>query len=468
MTNRWLHSWRNGLPACRLLPTLIAVAVLGAFPQVASAAGEADTATTATPIKHLLVLMQENHTFDNYFGTYPGADGFAPDTCMPRDPYVSEGDCVRPFHIGGAPVVDLDHKPETHKAQFHSGGMDGFVSVFAERGELADTVMGYYDDRDIPYYWNVADEYVLFDRFFASAAGGSVKNHMYWVAGAPGVDSSRESIPPEGWVDVPTIFDRLEEAGVSWKFYVQNYSPQITYRTPEVGDRGAQIVWVPLLAYGRYLDDPNLFGKIVDLREYFDDLENGTLPSVAYIVPSGASEHPPGSIQAGERFVRTLITALMASDAWDSSAFSWTYDDWGGWYEHVAPPEVDEFGYGFRVPALLVSPYAKRGHVDSTVLDFTSYLKFIQHNWGVAALAERDGNANNLLSAFDFNQPPREAVFLSRERTTVVPEEPERGVIYGAYGGAVLIGLVAIGWAISSGRFSRLFRLRLRPSETGS
>ena len=166
-------------------------------------------------------------------------------------------------------------------------------------------------------------------------------------------------IPPGGFGDLPTIFDRLEEKGVSWKFYVQNYDP----RSPSAlrrGERASQIVWVPLLHYDRYLDDPRLNAQDRRPERVLRGPPAGTLPSVAYIVPSGASEHPPGRIQAGQRFVRTLVNALMRSPSWDSSAFMWTYDDWGGWYDHVKPPQVDEYGYGFRVPALLVSPYARR------------------------------------------------------------------------------------------------------------
>lgn len=407
---------------------------------------EADTAT-ATPIKHVITLMQENHSFDNYFGTYPGADGLPPGTCMPIDPTQPGGECVEPFPIRDQPVVDLGHNRDIHEAQYRGGNMDGFI--YAHRGSAnnGNLTMGYYDDQEIPYYWNIADNYVLFDRFFSAAAGGSVWNHMYWVAGSPG-NPVEDAVPPDGFGDTPTIFDRLEESGVSWKFYVQNYDPEITFRTRGGrGDRGSQVVWVPLLAYDRYIDDPELFSHIVDLSEYYRDLEQDTLPAVSYIVPSGASEHPPGSIQAGQRFVRTLINSLMRSETWKSSAFIWTYDDWGGWYDHVAPPSVDDFGYGFRVPALLVSPYAKRGYVDSTVHDYTSIMSLIERNWGLEPVAERDANANSLVDAFDFSQPARDPVLLGTERETAARPEPNRLVIYAAYAIAALLAAALIGRA---------------------
>ena len=404
--------------------------------------GAARGQTTTTPLEHLVVLMQENHSFDNYFGTYPGADGIPDGVCMPLDPVSSSGDCIEPFHIGDndVEIADPDHSLTTHENQFNGGAMDGFVYALDIRNQDGRLSMGYYDDRDLPFYWNLADEYVLFDRLFSSAAGGSFINHMYWVAGV-GADER----PAAGELnEVVTIFDRLQEAGIDWKFYVQNYEPGLTYRTLNdyPSDRWAQVVWVPLLNIDRFLDDPELASHIVDLEEYYVDLENGTLPAVAYIAPSGPSEHPPGSVMAGQRFVRSLIQGLMRSDAWETSALMVTYDDWGGWYDHVLPPSVDADGYGFRVPAFLVGGYARRGHIESTTLDYTSILRFIEDNWGLEPLASRDRLASSIAGAFDFGKPPREPAFLALDR--VPPEgrpEPRREVLYIAYSVALAIGL---------------------------
>jgi phospholipase C len=431
---------------CGLITTLVVGTALLAAQPASAALNEPKT---KTPIEHFLFLMQENHSFDNYFGTYPGANGIPKGTCMPRDPTSKKDrDCVKPFRLGNRPVVDLEHKESIHLDQYRNGRMDGFVWAFTREGKRHGAMaMGYYDDRDIPYYWNIADEYVLFDNFFSSARGGSVINHMYWVTGAPGVKGKRDEVPAEGWGDLPTIFDRLEAAGISWKFYVQNYDPKITFRTAQDSDRAAQVVWVPLLGYARYVDDPKLSRHIVDLDEYFADLKRGTLPAVAFMVPSGASEHPPGSIKAGERFVRTLVTELMASRFWKSSAFMWSYDDWGGWYDHVRPPAVDSRGYGFRVPALLVSAWAKRGYVDSTQLDYTSALKFIEENWSLRPLASRDAKAKSFMSAFDFERGAREPIFVNGLRIEVKPIEPKREVIYVAYGAALAIPVFLIAFA---------------------
>jgi phospholipase C len=431
---------------------LAALGVLGmaaiAWGAPPTPAASADTATdtapaeqlpTTTPIKHFVVLMQQNHTFDNYFGTYPGADGIPAGTCMPADPAnPKRGDCVEPYRIGGQGIVDMGHTADVFAAQSDGGKMDGFVSAYGRRRDIGTQPMGYYDDRDIPYYWNVADNYVLFDRLFTSAAAGSVRNHMFWVTGAPGNPDADELLPG-GFDHVPTVFDRLQAAGISWKFYVQNYQPNVNFRTPGIGHTANQVAWVPPLNYNRFLDDPALSSRIVDMSQYYADLAEGTLPAVSFMAPSGTSEHPPGNIQSGERFVRTLVNALMSSTSWHTSAFMWTYDDWGGWYDHVAPPAVDQYGYGFRSPALLVSPYARRGHVDHTTLDFTSELKFIENNWGVAPLAARDAAANDITSAFDFTAAPRPAVLLGDSRTPPPIPQVRSRAVYLSYGSALIV-----------------------------
>ncbi len=451
------------MSTARILRAIVVAGLVTLALPVPSAVGQSPAppspeaqATTTTPIKHFVFLMQENHSFDNYFGTYPGADGIPDNVCMPVDPTSASTDCVKPSRVGNRPALDLSHNPATHAAQYDGGKMDGFVSAFKNRaaGELS---MAHYDDKDIPFYWNVADNFVLFDRFFSSAHGGSVRNHMYWVAGVPGADESgKESVPLAGWGDgIPTIFDRLEAAGISWKFYIQNYDPAANIRSDRVGDKGAQVVWAPLLAMDRFLDNPELSSKIVDLSEYFDDLHNDTLPSVAFIVPSGTSEHPPGSIQAGEAFVRTLINGLVQSKAWSSSALMWSYDDWGGFYDHVAPPQIDSGGYGFRVPALLVSPYAKKGYVDHTTLDFTAGIAFIRDNWGVAPLGPRDTNASSFMGAFDFASAPRPAALLSASREIPKVQPTRSGLLYSAYGFALVLPVLVVLFTLKRGRFFR-------------
>jgi phospholipase C len=431
-----------------------AVAAAGAV-QAAPARGS-DPAPT-TPIEHFVVLMQENHSFDNYFGTYPGADGIPEGACMPIDPTSGgRGGCLAPFHLGRRRAQDtpLGNSTRIARRQYNGGRMNGFISAFAaEAGTFVPAVMGYYDDREIPYYWKVANEYVLFDRFFASSPAGTLTNHMFWTAAAPG-KLEGGSVPAGGFRGLRTIFDRLEQSGVSWKFYVENYDPKITYRRTGSGRQRAQLLRVPVLGFPRFVDDPRLSAKVVDLSEYYEDLERGTLPAVAYIAPSGSSEHPPGDVEAGQRLVRTLISALMRSDAWRSSAFMWTYDSSGGWYDHVRPPEVADGRLGFRVPALLVSPYARRGAVDSTPLDFAAVPRFIERNWRLEALTDRDARAGSLVRSLDFSRPPREAELISPSRAAETKPDARRAVIYPIYFGALVVTALAFALAAIRSRSS--------------
>lgn len=454
------------LRSVRVLVFGLLLVLAAGVPTAARAEGPAPSEPkTSTPIKHFISLMQENHTFDNYFGTYPGADGIQPNTCMPYDIYADPGSpCVKPFHITDSiPIFDPDHSQATAETQFNAGKMDGFVYALSIKGQNGSLAMGYYDGTDLPYYWNLADNYVLFDRMFSPAQDGSFINHVYWVAGRPFPRPLPNGVTP----DVPTIFDRLEAQGISWKFYVQNYDASVNYRTSAQVElvnpnRVSQIIWVPLLNLDRFLDNPKLASHIVDLSEYFTDLQNGTLPAVSYIIPSGASEHPPGNVQSGEKFVRGLIQELMRSTSWSSSAFMITYDDWGGWYDHVPPPQVDDYGYGFRVPGLLVSPYARKGYIDHTQYDFTSMLKFVENNWGVAPLADRDANANDIVRAFDFAKPPRPPEYISDTRTPTSTPTTKLPLVYGLYGGVMFMAVLFIFRALYSAQVTRLKNGRVR------
>jgi phospholipase C len=402
-----------------------------------------------TPIKHFITVLQENHTYDNYFGKYPRGDGFPPNVCVPVNP-ARPKPCIRPFHIGDNNILprDLDHSQATFRLQYDRAKLDGFVHALNVRNQDGRLALGYRDGRDVGYYWNLADKYVLYDRFFSSASAGSFLNHIYWVAGQAAGGFDR--VPPGGYNSLTTIFDRLEAAGVSWKFYVQNYEPRLNFRSLRnfPGNRESQVIWVPLLSIPRYVDDPKLRSHIVDLDQYYTDLHNGTLPEVAYIAPSGPSEHPPSNIASGQAFVGTMINALIESREWKSSAFLLAYDDWGGWYDHVKPPQVDRYGYGFRVPAILVSPYAKRGVVDHTTLDFASILRFIGDNWGLKPLASRDARANSIVSGFDFSKPPRAAEFTARTRGTSKESSVKRDLIYVLYFSAIGLPVVLAGWAL--------------------
>jgi phospholipase C len=419
------------------LAALIGV-LLGPVP---ARAGSPDTATK-TPIQHFIFLMQGDRTFDNYFGTYPGADGIPGNTCQALVLNRPQSGCIKPFALHGTTPAPLDPGKSVINAQLNGGKLDGFVAAYAALGQDGTSAMGYYDQRDLPYYWNVAQRYVLFDKFFASVPYGYRTNRAHWVAGGP-QPGGGDKISATGYGNQLTIFDRLEAAGVSWKFYVQDYQPKETFRAKTASDQASQTVRVPLLNYARFVDDPKLNSHIVDLDQYYRDLAEGTLPAVAYVASSGSSERSARSIPAGQTLIRSMITQLMVSRFWSSSALMWSYDGSGGWFDHVTPPT----GMGLRVPALLVSPYAKHGRVDHTQLDYTSALKFIETNWGVAPLTARDAAANNLTKAFDFAATPRRAEIIPVSQQQEQPPLVNVAIVYWFYGAAAVLGTLLLAFA---------------------
>jgi len=428
-----------------------AVAPAGAIPAAPPPAAP-PPGVARTPIRHFVTLMQEGHSFDNYFGTFPGAAGPPAGTCVPVVPGPAAGGrCIEPFRLAGRPVKPLGHGPEAWQVAYAGGAMKGFVAAQSDTGVTVDQALGYYDGRDIPVLWNIAENGVLFDRWFASAAGGTVWNHSFWVAAAPG-NPDHDAVPSQGFVEQPTIFDRLQAAGVSWKFYVQNLDPERTFRS-KVHQRGTQVARVPVLAQARFVDDPALRSHIVDARELFRDLQRGTLPAVSYVVPSGNSELPPNNLGSAQRWVRSIVNELQRSSAWPSSALLLTYSDWGGYYDHVAPRRVDGHGLGFRVPAVLLSPYARAGVVDHTPLEHASIPRFIEENWGLRPLTARDAAARSFSGALDLGAGPRPARLVADTRLPVdARERPRAAVLYAVYLGA-LVGVLALaGVAVASGR----------------
>ena len=240
-----------------------------------------------------------------------------------------------------------------------------------------------------------------------------------------------------------TIFDRLQAAGISWKFYVQNYEPSINYRTLTGDAQDSQTIWVPLVDFDRFIETPELASRIVDIGEYRQDLADGTLPAVSFMVPSGASEHPPGDVAIGQVYGASQVTALIQSTSWPTSAFVLSWDDWGGWYDHVIPPRVDANGYGLRVPALMVSPFSTTGRIDSTPYDFTSILRFIEDNWDLQPLTARDAAANSIAAAFDFNSSPRSPRLPGPTYPSGVSVSPSARLALLAVYGLIVLGVPA-------------------------
>ena len=355
---------------------------------------------------------------------------------MPRIPGDASAGLRRAVpHQGpaGSPTSTTRRAPSPSSTP--TGRMDGFVFANETRGHDGSLAMGYYDDRDLPYYWNVADEYVLFDRFFTSVEGGQRPQPHVLGDRAAGGDRQGGVDPARGLGRHPDDLRPAAGGGVSWKFYVQNYDPHDHLPHPRgsgerrpggAGDLGAAAGLRPLPRR------PGAEQHIVDLDQYYEDAASGTLPAVSYIAPSGDSEHPPGSIRAGQRLVRGLIGSLMALTGVGLERLPLDLRRLG-WL--VRPRAAAE---GRRATATASAsrrcsspPYARRGYVDSTTLDFTSVLKFIEENWDLEPLAERDRGAKTFMDAFDFTQPPRDAGHPAPPSATLPPGPaagPDAGV----------------------------------------
>jgi len=364
-------------------------ATSGLAPVQASGAGN------PTPIQHIVILFQENHAFDNYFGTYPGANGLNASVALP----VRKGSMVTvsPFHISSDGATLLDNTASVARTAYDNGTMDGFV--YAEGTALT---MGYYDGRDIPYYWDYASQFVLMDNFFTSVMGPSLPNHLYLIAGQSGNMTGDVRTPK---VNFPVIMDELDSRGITWKYY-SGFAPHLNFTVFNPMN--------PLPAFESFRTNASRLQNLAPNKAFQNDVRNGTLPNVTWVMPLGSQDEEGGrySVTAGEQYVVSTINTVMQSKYWNSTAIFVTWDDWGGWYDHVAPPQVDSFGLGFRVPCLVISPYAKQAFVDHTQTDFTSILKFIETVYSLPPLTSRDAAASSMQEAFDFSQAPRTPLVL--------------------------------------------------------
>jgi phospholipase C len=388
---------------------------------------DVDPYRTRWPIKRVVFLIKENRTFDHLFGTFPGARGVTVgmDRGEPR-PLVRGID-----RLPG----DLPHCYPCAISAWNRGAMDGF-----DQGRYGDWAYSQLRRQQLPNYWRWAEEFVLFDNVFASAHGPSFPNHLYTIAAQSGgardnplrtrgsktfgcdaperdlvevVDSEGrvEMVPP--CFDFRTEGDLLNRAGIPWAYYAA-----------EEDQRG--YIWSAYAAIRRYREDPEKWQRhMFPVDRVVEDIRAGRLPPVTWITPRfELSEHPEFSLCHGENWSTDVIDAIMRSPMWEHTAIFLTWDDYGGFYDHVPPPQLDRMGLGIRVPMILISPYARRGHVSHELGEFSSVLRFIEDNWGLRKLTHRDREATPLLSAFDFDQEPRPAVPLPRRTDCEGPEIP--------------------------------------------
>ena len=428
----------------------------------------AELAAARTKIKHVVIIMQENRSFDTYFGTYPGAEGFPVSNgkfavCV-QDP--AGGKCVYPFHDPRDRNFGGPHNAGSAARDIDGGKMDGFIAEAEHSqsgcqeshdphcgGEGVGEIMGYHDAREIPNYWTLAQHFVLQDHLFEPNASWSLPQHLFMVsewsarcrhAGDPmscinELDSpvfppdfgplQLRRTPDYAWTDLTYL---MYKNHVSWRYYIQSGTE------PDCANDAADCapvsqnaktpgIWNPLPYFDTVRQDGQL-ANITDVRNFYQAARTGHLPAVSWITPSGPnSEHPPALVSTGQAWTTSLINAVMQGPDWDSTVIFLTWDDWGGFYDHVVPPVVDQNGYGLRVPGLVISPYAKKGFIDHQILSHDAYNAFIEDLFlGGQRLDPRtDGRPDprptvrenaailgSLLADFDFNQRPRPPLVL--------------------------------------------------------
>jgi phospholipase C len=399
-------------------------------------------------IKHVIVIIQENRSFDDYFGTFPGANGIPKGVCMPD---ALHGGCVKPYVDHADSNIGGPHENPNSIADVDGGAMDGFVGQAEKHcnGTLPcpTDVMGHHVASDIPNYWAYAQNFALDDEYFESDDSWSLPAHLFMVSAwsancktaspmsCVGTDQPTDRTPrrpePFAWTDLTWL---LHSEHVSWGYYLDGGAQ--TALNPE----GVPKIWNPLPGFTDVRQD-NQEANIKTLGQFYREAKAGTLPELSWMVPNANdSEHPPALISRGQAYTTKIINAVMESPDWDSSAIFLAWDDWGGFYDQVVPPNKDALGYGIRVPAMVISPYAKHGFIDNTVLSSDSYLKFIEDDFlgGARIDPETDGRpdsrpdvreelAGSILQDFDFNQQPRPPLILNPCPPTTLTPTPVAG-----------------------------------------
>jgi phospholipase C len=425
----------------------MAVGPAGFGPAAAGPAGSAHPASTASPtsasvaaptgkknpIEHVFLILKENHTYDNYFGTYPGGDG----AMSGLDHTGNSWALLMPFvdfQVPGMNTWGCCHDA------WNNGKMDHF-DVAEEYGSwkwLAAVTRGPYvsysppsgkPDGPVKYYWELAQRSVLCDHYFTAVMGESNANHMFLVAGTSGGYIGSDSplgaqvLDPQGNIvphknhftasEIPTtLLNELEAKGLTWRFYQEapTTDPGL-YGAIDRQFSGDSTVSRIAVAAALPTYKTWYINNVSDFQKNFDaQLAKGEIGAVTWIQPSPTdTEHPGMSrVSHGADWTRQVINAIGKSAYWDKCAIVITWDDSGGYYDHVAPPQVDRFGLGFRVPALIVSPWVKKGVVDHTLYEHSSFLKLAENTFGIAPMTNRDAMATGFDDAFDFNQKPRD------------------------------------------------------------
>lgn len=319
------------------------------------------------PIKHVLVACQENRTFDEYYGVYPQAGSFGiPSGFSQPD---GKGGKFYPYHFLSPITNDVTHSWQTIHSEWNNGAMNGFYTTDGIGA------MGYYNGSDLSYYYSLAKSFTLCGNYFCYQLGPTTPNRLALWSGTSGGQTTNNI--NGGQLDWLTIVDLLDAHNITWKCYNLGLG---------TGSQPTQVEGYNGLAYfKKWLNDPRLY---LQESNYYADLTNGTLPQVSFLITESLiSEHPPANIQMGQQKMQQVIHGLMTSTSWQSSALFFTYDEGGGYFDHVAPPQLDAYGLGLRVPTLVISPYARRGYVSGQLYEHNSILKFIERRFALPSLA---------------------------------------------------------------------------------
>jgi phospholipase C len=380
-------------------------------------------------IQHIVFLLQENRAFDDLFGSYcptvgphcrTVVDGTPLGSCVPRHPLNPSLGCIAPFNFTPREFVTLDmsHNWTSSHQSWNNGSMDGFF--MAEGGTKEP--FGRYNGTTVPVYWDLAQEYGLSERFFSSAMSYTLPNHWYTVA------SSSPSVGMTSYLRqnnvstnhlylnesnaTPTIEDNLVNSSVSWKYY-DFALPNYTAATSMGTQFGLAYTYENPLA-GRAQSYAAMTNSHFQPRSTFlSDARNGTLPQLSWLMPSASfSDHPGGNLSFGENWVATVVNLIESSPNWNSTVLFIAWDDFGGFYDHVAPPITDAYGDGFRVPLLAIGPWVKKGYVDNQTTDFGAILHLMEASTGLPCVGARDCHAPLLLKMFDFNRSAPRAPIL--------------------------------------------------------
>ena len=379
-----------------------------------SASPTISTTPTSDPIQHVVILMKENRTFDNYFGTFPGADGATTGR-------ISTGKVVKLIHTPDHTLIDIAHHGDAATVAVDGGRMDGFDLLPGAVQNGQDIAMSQAQESDIPNYWKYAQTFELMDHFFSTINGPSFPNHLAMVAGSSnntddnpvlntnhawGCDSGPyakvDSVDPatgrhsfvKPCFNINTLPDELQKADISWKYYA-----------PPAFQSG--YIWSSLDAIQHIRYGPLWSTNVKPPEDFLADVKSNTLPAVSWVTENeNVSEHPPYSECVGENWTVKYLNALMKSPEWSSTVVFLNWDDFGGFYDHVPPPHLDYISLGPRVPVIVISPYAKAHTVNHDQFDFSSILRYIEDKYGLPALTSYDRNARSIVGALDFNQTP--------------------------------------------------------------